>query len=247
MSGQCLNCETELQGSFCHECGQKASTHRMTFSTFIKHDLLHGVLHLDKGIIYTLKTLIYQPGYAAANFIKGKRVVHYNIFALFVIVIGLKTLIDLQNEPGRFFHSTNLSQSDEILNTTIQKYYKLLYFLCIPIISLFSFSFLKKLNYNFIEHIVLNCFLFSGGFFYALLISLFNLITGINTTLYWIPPMIIYFFIGYYQATKNCYKWYSWLWRSILIELLFLATLLGIFILIIELFYGGTFHGSITV
>lgn len=246
MSSKCLNCETELKGNYCQQCGQKASTQRMSFSSFIKHDLLHGILHLDKGIIYTIKSLIYQPGYAAANFIKGKRVVHYNIFALFIIVVGLKTLFDLKGAPhSHIFDSVNGQASDEIINTTIQKYFKLLYFLCIPVISLFSFIFFRKLRYNFIEHIVLNCFLFSGGFFYALLISLFSFITKIDTTLYWVPIMMLYFFIGYYQAGKAVYNWFNWLWRSIIIEALFLASLLGLLILVIEVFYGGRFEGHI--
>lgn len=245
MSSKCLNCEAELHGKYCHNCGQKASTHRISFSTFIKHDLLHGVLHLDKGIIYTIKSLIYKPGYAAADFIKGKRIVHYNIFALFVIIVGLKTLFDLKGVPNVIFDSANAQKSDEIINTAIQKYYKLMYFLCIPLISIFSFLFLRKLNYNFIEHLVLNCFLFSGGFFYALLFSLYSFITKADTTLYWAPVMMLYFFIGYYQVGKISYKWYNWLWRSILIEVLFLASLIGILILIIEIFYGGSFVGHI--
>ena len=42
---------------------------------FVMHDLLHGVWHLEKGILFTLKETIIRPGQAALDYIKGKRVV----------------------------------------------------------------------------------------------------------------------------------------------------------------------------
>lgn len=41
VEGNCLNCGTELIGSHCHACGQKAHLHR-TLSA-VGHDLVHGV------------------------------------------------------------------------------------------------------------------------------------------------------------------------------------------------------------
>ena len=93
-NGRCLNCENKLRGRFCHNCGQKADTHRITLPTFVKHDLVHGVWHVDNGIFYTLRKLVFKPGYAARAFLEGRRVKHYNIFALFIIVVTLKVLLE---------------------------------------------------------------------------------------------------------------------------------------------------------
>lgn len=70
----CLNCSTELISTYCHICGQKANTHRITPRHFIMHDIVHGVLHLDKGILFTLKQAFTRPGYAVMDYIAGKRI-----------------------------------------------------------------------------------------------------------------------------------------------------------------------------
>lgn len=39
-STKCLNCNNEIIGKFCHHCGQKTDTHRITAKHFVIHDLL---------------------------------------------------------------------------------------------------------------------------------------------------------------------------------------------------------------
>ena len=58
--GACLNCGTELIGSHCHSCGQKAHLHR-TVGAFV-HDLLHGALHIEGKTWTTLPMLALKPG-----------------------------------------------------------------------------------------------------------------------------------------------------------------------------------------
>lgn len=249
MSANCLNCDTPLQGSYCHKCGQKSSTHRITFAKFIQHDLMHGLFHLDKGVLYTLKGLIYRPGYTAKTFIAGKRVLHYNIFALFIIIIALKTLVDLQFEPKDMFESYTEKgkHSDDIINNTIHHYYKLLYLLIIPILSVFSRLFLGHLKYNFVEHIVLNCFLLAGGFFYTLVFSLIGYLSHFGMGILNQLVMGIYIFIGYYQVCKGSYSFLNFLWRGLSILILFTFALLVCLIIIIEVFYGGMFYGKLSL
>ncbi|MES2680762.1 MAG: DUF3667 domain-containing protein [Bacteroidota bacterium] len=250
MSAKCLNCQTSLQGSFCHHCGQKSSTHRITFSKFIQHDLVHGIFHLDKGVLYTLKTLIYSPGYAARSFLEGKRVMHYNIFALFIIIIALKTLVDLQIAPGEVFKSADAPahQADETINNAIHHYYKLFYLLIIPLLSAFSFMLFKRLRFNFVEHLVLNAFMLAGGFFYALVFSLLEYLANINDLgIYGLFLIGFYILVGYYQATRGTYSFMGYLWRTLLALILFVASLVFILFAIIVIFYGGNFSGMINV
>lgn len=248
MSGRCLNCEAELHGPFCHNCGQKSSTHRITFSKFIGHDLVHGVFHLDKGIFYTLRTLIFTPGQAARSFLMGKRVKHYNIFALYVIIITLKSVIDYQLFPEETFMSNNAAHkhSDEVLNNTVHHYYKLLYLLIVPLLAAFSFMILKRLKYNYTEHIVLSCFFLTGAFFYALLLSVIAYCSGARDfIIYGLFLVPFYLLMGFYQATIGEYSFLGFLWRSLLLILLFLASLMLALILIIVIFYNNNFEGSI--
>lgn len=248
MSAICLNCETTLQGSYCHKCGQKASTHRITFSKFIYHDLIHGIFHLDKGILHTLRSLLYNPGYTARKYIKGERVKHYNIFALFLIVIALKSLLDHINSPGEIFRSESLKNrhSDDLINETFAHYYKLLYLLVIPLLSAFSFMLLKRLKYNFVEHIVLNSFILTGGFFYALILATVQYLTPLkNLDNIAFVLILVYIMLAYYQVTFSLYSFWHYLWRSLLIVVLFLMALIVILFLLIVIFYQGGFQGHV--
>ena len=76
----CLNCNENLIGKFCYNCGQKSDTHRITLKHFIFHDVLHGVWHIEKGIIFTIKESKTRPGKAALDYISGKRMRYHNFF-----------------------------------------------------------------------------------------------------------------------------------------------------------------------
>ena len=69
----CLNCADQISKNFCANCGQKTDTHRIKIKHFLFHDLLHGVWHLEKGILFTIKEAFVRPGQAALDYIGGKR------------------------------------------------------------------------------------------------------------------------------------------------------------------------------
>ena len=85
--GKCLNCGAELEGEFCHECGQKAHVHR-TLGAFF-HDLLHGVLHFEGKIWRTLPLLAWRPGELTRSYIEGKRASFVSPMALFLFSVFL--------------------------------------------------------------------------------------------------------------------------------------------------------------
>jgi len=88
-AAHCLNCNTALHGAYCHACGQKASTHRLSMKHFIAHDLVHGLFHLDGSFPRTLKAAIVRPGKAALQYIAGHRAGTFNLVTLLVILAGL--------------------------------------------------------------------------------------------------------------------------------------------------------------
>lgn len=250
MSKKCLNCDAALLGKFCHQCGQKASTHRITFKSFVTHDLVHGIWHVDKGILYTVRTLLSSPGYAVKSFLSGKRVMHYNIFALFIIVITLKTLIDGQLKPGNVFQSDNigLSASDEKINQVINNYYKALYLISIPVLSCFTILYFRKLRYNFSEHIVFNCFILTGAYLYALAFSLTGWLIGFpDLKIYAVPVIAAYLVMGYFQATRGLYTTAQFSIRSIAALVCFLLAVCILTLAAILTVYGGEFEGVITL
>lgn len=83
----CLNCGTELIGSHCHACGQKAHVHR-TLAAFM-HDLLHGALHFEGKIWRTLPMLAFKPGKLTRSYIEGQRARYVSPMALFLFGVFL--------------------------------------------------------------------------------------------------------------------------------------------------------------
>ncbi len=80
----CANCETQLAGNYCHECGQTAHVHRSISHMF--EELLHGVLHFDSKAWRTLPALIIHPGKLTRDYINGKRTRYVSPLFLFLFL-----------------------------------------------------------------------------------------------------------------------------------------------------------------
>ncbi|MBS1571605.1 MAG: DUF3667 domain-containing protein, partial [Bacteroidetes bacterium] len=86
---KCLNCGSKVDNNYCSVCSQKTDTHRLTPKHFFYHDILHGIWHLDKGILFTLKEAVIRPGQASLDYINGKRIRYYNVFYLCLLLLGI--------------------------------------------------------------------------------------------------------------------------------------------------------------
>ena len=73
--GKCANCARAMAGpeqKFCPACGQPTPAHRIDWH-FLGHELEHSVLHMDRGVLYTLKQLMLRPGHLIRDYIEGRR------------------------------------------------------------------------------------------------------------------------------------------------------------------------------
>ncbi|WP_449465827.1 DUF3667 domain-containing protein [Stenotrophomonas humi] len=74
-NSRCINCERAVTGAaqkFCPDCGQPTPAHRIDWH-FLGHELEHSVLHMDRGILYSLKQLMLHPGQLLRDYIEGRR------------------------------------------------------------------------------------------------------------------------------------------------------------------------------
>ena len=83
----CGNCSTELVGTHCHYCGQKAHIHRSIGA--IGHELIHGVLHLDGKFWRTLPLLMFRPGQLTRRYIHGERAKFVSPLGMFLFGVFL--------------------------------------------------------------------------------------------------------------------------------------------------------------
>jgi Protein of unknown function (DUF3667) len=69
---QCLNCETVLQGPYCHRCGQHDEEIKRPLWSLAEH-ALDSVFHFDSRILRSYGWLLARPGRMTAAFLAGQR------------------------------------------------------------------------------------------------------------------------------------------------------------------------------
>lgn len=248
----CLNCDATLTGAYCHNCGQKADAHRITLPHLIKHDLVHGVWHVDKGLLYTLREAFLRPGYMAIDYIKGKRVKYYNVFYLILMVMGINALV-----AHYFKLHYNINDEAEVKGLVLHKdrvdvsyyvkhYFKQLLFLSIPLFALSGYLSFRKLKLNFAEHAIIAgnimltgamwYFIFNLGLYTSIGVEsdVFNIIVWGLAILVYLQPVRVY-----YQATRQEYGMGAFVLR-ILQWYAYLAVQLWLILLIISAWTGKT-------
>jgi len=102
----CLNCGTELQGKYCHVCGQENLEIKETFGHMMNH-AISDYFHFDHQFFHTLKPLLFKPGYLTNEYMAGRRAQYlhpvkmYIFISLvyFLLVFQQKTNVVQINEP----------------------------------------------------------------------------------------------------------------------------------------------------
>ena len=168
MTKTCLNCNTELVGKFCSNCGQDANTHRIN-SHYLWHDIQHGLTHVDKGMLFTIKELFTRPGNSIRQFLEGKRIKHFKPISLVIILAGAYAFLFHYYDINMFSSNVEISGSgadyahakktvDHIIDW-VSEHYALVTLIQLPVLALGTYLGFKKAGYNFVEHLVINSFL----------------------------------------------------------------------------------------
>lgn len=116
------------------------------------HDLLHGVWHLEKGILFTLKEAFIRPGQAALDYIAGKRIRYYNVFYLSLLLIGLNIIV--VHFLQKFRATENLNASTDPTYEFLARNVKFAVLAIVPLLALNAILFFRKLKLNLAEHLV---------------------------------------------------------------------------------------------
>ena len=80
----CANCGAELQGEFCHRCGQSIKSVIRPISHMLE-DAGDLFFHLDERIVHTLPPLYTKPGFLTLEYFSGRRVRYIAPFRLMFV------------------------------------------------------------------------------------------------------------------------------------------------------------------
>jgi hypothetical protein len=201
----CKNCTTHFKGKFCPSCGQAAKTDTISLH-YLLHDIPHSIFHVDKGFLYTLKKMFTNPGLALKEYMAGKRVAHFRPFAFVIIMSTVSTLLVPQIEKliYQLFIAKNPGYGLSMKVLFWEKYFSLLIFLLIPILSLITWLCFKRKPYNYWEHFVGNTYMaaqLNVLQIFAKLFTLFKVALGYNTSLNY-----AIFMFGYMFYYSYCFR-----------------------------------------
>lgn len=84
---RCKNCNAQLAGPYCHQCGQFSHVHRSLLH--LLEELVHGILHFDTRSWRTLPLLFGRPGLLTRRYIDGQRTRYVSPLALFLFCVFL--------------------------------------------------------------------------------------------------------------------------------------------------------------
>jgi hypothetical protein len=118
MAARCKNCDAELLGRFCANCGQAADVH-VPSTVELVHELLEGLTHSDSRLWRTLTYLWFKPGRLTQEFIAGRRVAFLPPFRLYLVLsVIFFSIASFSHTRGEALH-INLAEGSAASNTTI--------------------------------------------------------------------------------------------------------------------------------
>jgi hypothetical protein len=210
MNLNCKNCGTELRGEYCHKCGQKLITKRITVKELTKQ-FLSSFFNTENGLIYTLISLITKPHKVVHDYINGNTVRYTNParFAFFTFaIIGFLTIkLGLLDQDISSFNELTDMNNNETAKTA-QAYYvdSIKDFLSIfSFLAIFFYSFVARLlwrRFNYAEHMVLQLYCSSLGSIASFLILIFVAGRSDLIFLQYLITLLIYITI-YFSVFRN--------------------------------------------
>lgn len=174
----CKNCNIELNSKFCPDCGQPTNLKRID-GHYIIHEIEH-VLHFERGILYTIRELITNPGQNIKNYLSENRgrLVKPIIFIIITSLIYSFTISIFHIEDGyvKFEGDAKMITPFKITKW-IQSHYGYANLVMGGFIALWIKLFFRKHQFNFFEILILLCFVMGMG---MLIFSVFGIFQGLT-------------------------------------------------------------------
>lgn len=176
----CKNCNNEVNQNYCPKCGQPASLKRID-GHYILHEIEH-ILHFERGILYTIRELITNPGQNIRNYLSENRT---RLVKPIIFIIVTSLIYSLVNH---FFHiEDGYVKFDESTKSTtgaifqwVQVHYGYSNIIMGIFIAIWIKIFFRKYDYNFFEILIILCFLMGIAMLIYALFALFQGLTKID-------------------------------------------------------------------
>lgn len=173
----CKNCNAELNSNYCPDCGVPKELKRID-RHYIVHEIEH-VLHFERGILYTIRGLMTNPGQNIRNYLGENRSRLVKPIIFIIVTSLIYTLL------SHFFHIEDgyVKYHEQAKSTTgsivkwVQDHYGYANIMMGVFIALWLKLFFRKSQYNIYEILIMLCFVMGMG---MLIFSVFVVLQGIT-------------------------------------------------------------------
>jgi hypothetical protein len=213
MEGSCLNCNHPIVENFCSNCGQKKF--KRIDKKYVLDEIQYTLLHTNKGLFYSIKKIIKNPGKTAREYINGNRINHYKPVLLVFLLSGISTFISYKILGfAEVMNAINLKKYGDAqfmsdFMSFVSNYNAIIMLMLVPLFAITTKIAFWKWGQNYYEHIVMNCYIVSSYTLVSMLIIypiMFALKTSPNAfftisqlSLLLVPIILIWFFKGFYN------------------------------------------------
>lgn len=178
---KCSSCNHTFSGNYCGHCGQAVTLKRID-RKYVLHEIVH-VLHLEKGIFFTIKELFIRPGKSVRTFISEDRSRLVKP-VIFIILTSVLYTICSHAIPHTEEHYTPIEKSIisdlKVVFDWIQHHYGYANIILGIFITLWLRLFFRKHPYNFFEILILLCFVMGIGMLLMAIFSIIEALSGLH-------------------------------------------------------------------
>jgi hypothetical protein len=232
MEMSCKNCGQIISNNFCDSCGQKK--YKRIDKKYIWDELQYTILHTNKGLLYSVKSVIKNPGKTAKEFIDGNRVNHYKPILLAFVLSGIAAfisfkIIHLDKIISTYYSKIHLNSPFMAdMMSFISSYSSIFMLLLIPIFAVTTKIAFRKWENNYFEHIIINAYILSFYQLFSIILvypigfafrhspDAYNIF---QSAILFVPFLLIWFFKEFYKDKPL---------KAIILKVL---SILGLFIL----------------
>ena len=162
-TGACLNCDAELTGRWCAQCGQRAVAGSPTLHELL-HEAVHEIAHVDGKLIRTAVLLLFKPGELTKEFLSGKHirsvtpvrvyllcsVLFFGIMSL--LPANLKVSVDKRADAQLAHAAVRANQDPTILAHAMSLAFPKAMFVLMPLFALVVFAFYFRAERMYVPH-----------------------------------------------------------------------------------------------
>lgn len=174
---ECKNCSAEVSHKYCSNCGQPIALKRID-RHYIMHEMEH-ILHLERGIFYTIKELALKPGDSVKLFIAENRIRLVKPVIFIIVTSLIYTIVThlLHIEEGYVGYTDGKSSATASIMKWVQDHYGYANIIMGVFIAFWTGLFFKRYGYNFFEILILLCFVMGIA---MLIFTVFAILQGLT-------------------------------------------------------------------